>query len=63
MTITYVHAVHSSVFVDGSHGGQPGGWVITAGGKTLYYAGDTDLMTDMQLFGARWDIDIAILPI
>lgn len=61
--ITYVNAVHSSSFSDGSYGGQPGGWIIETPEKTIYFAGDTDLMTDMQLFGARWHIDLAILPI
>jgi len=55
--------VHTSSFVDGSDGGQSGGWIISSPEKTIYFAGDTDLMTDMQLFGARWDIDIALLPI
>ena len=54
------------------HGGQvhgddgrwttvPGGFLITVEGKRLYFAGDTALITDMQLLEGR--VDVAILPI
>lgn len=55
------------------HGGQvagddtgafttvPGGWWLEFGGKRLYHAGDTALLTDMQLLKGK--VDVAILPI
>lgn len=58
-------AVHGSTYIDedGPHdGGNPGGFVITIDGKTLYHAGDTGLIYDMKLLQAE-HIDIAFLPI
>jgi len=55
-------AHHSSSFPDGSYGGNPCGFVFTARGKRLYYAGDTALFSDMQLIG-EMGIDVAFLPI
>ncbi|MCS6835506.1 MAG: metal-dependent hydrolase [Anaerolineae bacterium] len=62
MAAKFVQAFHSSSLPDGSYGGQPGGFIIQAGGKTFYHAGDTGLFGDMALF-ARYEIDIAFLPI
>jgi L-ascorbate metabolism protein UlaG (beta-lactamase superfamily) len=56
-------AFHTSSFMDGSYGGQPGGWVIQTGGKTIYHAGDTALFGDMELIGNLFPIDLACLPI
>ncbi|MDB5010855.1 MAG: metal-dependent hydrolase [Mucilaginibacter sp.] len=47
---------------DGSYGGTPAGFVITAKDKKIYYAGDTALTYDMKLL-ADENIDWAILPI
>lgn len=58
--LTIAH--HSSAFPDGTYGGQPNGIVITADGKKLYFAGDTDFFLDMQLIG-EMGIDLAFLPI
>ena len=43
--------------------GNPNGFIIRLGGKTIYHAGDTDLFLDMKLIGERNDIDVAFLPI
>jgi L-ascorbate metabolism protein UlaG (beta-lactamase superfamily) len=55
------------------HGGQvagdetgayttvPGGWWLDMDGKRLYFAGDTALLTDMQLLKGK--VDVALLPI
>ena len=43
--------------------GNPTGLLITAGGKTVYHAGDTGLFLDMQLIGERHPIDVALVPI
>lgn len=55
-------AHHSSSFPDGTYGGNPNGFVLTLGGKRLYYAGDTSLFSDMRLIGDQV-IDLAFLPI
>ncbi|KPK79852.1 MAG: metal-dependent hydrolase [Gemmatimonas sp. SM23_52] len=39
----------------------PGGFLITIDGVTVYHAGDTALITDMQLLKGR--VDVACLPI
>lgn len=61
--VKYVNAVHTSSFPDGSYGGQPGGFVIQANGKTIYIAGDTALTYDMKLLPMFYDLDLAVLPI
>jgi L-ascorbate metabolism protein UlaG (beta-lactamase superfamily) len=57
-------AFHSSSFPDGTYGGQPNGFIITAreSGSRLYFAGDTALFGDMELIGDE-RIDVAFLPI
>ncbi len=64
LTAKMTLAFHSSSFPDGTYGGNPGGYIITAkeSGKRLYFAGDTALFSDMQLIGDH-GIDIAFLPI
>jgi len=61
--VKYVNAIHTSTFPDGSNGGQPGGFVIVAGEKTIYIAGDTALTMDMKLIPMQYTLDLAILPI
>lgn len=61
--VTYVTAVHTSSFPDGTYGGQPGGFIIESYGKTIYVAGDTALTMDMKLIPLRHKLDLAILPI
>lgn len=55
-------ALHGSALPDGSYGGMPAGFVVTAGGKRIYIAGDTAVYSDMELIG-RPGLDLAILPI
>ena len=57
--VRMVPALHSS----GVEGGIACGYVIQMFGKTIYYAGDTALFSDMKLIGERDSIDYAILPI
>ncbi|WP_420574083.1 metal-dependent hydrolase [Kordia sp.] len=59
----YVNAIHTSSFPDGSYGGQPGGFVFTANGKSIYIAGDTALTYDMKLIPLQTKLNLAILPI
>ena len=62
-TVKMVNAIHSSSLPDGSYGGNPGGFVVTAREKTFYYAGDTALTLDMQLIGQEYIVDFAFMPI
>src|SRR5262245_54339627 len=56
-------AFHGSMLPDGSNGGNPCGFLITAkDGKKVYDAADTGLFGDMRLIGEE-GIDLAILPI
>ena len=67
VAVTMVNATHSSS-VSGE-GGQPiyagceSGYMIAHGGKTLYVAGDTDVMADMGVFAELHHPQYAILPI
>ena len=57
--VRMVPAFHSA----GVGGGTPCGYVVSIGGKIIYFAGDTCLFSDMKLIGERDKIDYAILPI
>lgn len=59
----YVNAVHTSSFVDGTYGGQPGGFVISSGEKSIYIAGDTAVTMDMKLIPMATKLTATILPI
>lgn len=61
--VKYVVAVHSSTLPDGTPGGNPGGFVVSAGDKSFYYAGDTALTYDMKLIDDEFDLNFAVLPI
>lgn len=59
--LTVAH--HGSGLPDGSYGGDPCGYLITAkGGERAYFAGDTALVAEMQFYGDE-GIDLACLPI
>jgi L-ascorbate metabolism protein UlaG (beta-lactamase superfamily) len=55
--LSVVQAVHSS------SKGAPTGVIIQGEGATIYHAGDTALFGDMKLFGDRYKIDLACIPI
>jgi L-ascorbate metabolism protein UlaG (beta-lactamase superfamily) len=59
--LTGVKAVHDG-YRDAHRGGQiePLGYLIRRGGRTVYFAGDTDLFREMAEFGP---VDLALLPI
>jgi L-ascorbate metabolism protein UlaG (beta-lactamase superfamily) len=61
--VKLVPAIHGSALPDGSYGGHPAGLLLFMGGKTVYYAGDTALHSDMGLYGRLYPIDLALLPI
>jgi L-ascorbate metabolism protein UlaG (beta-lactamase superfamily) len=57
-------AFHSASLPDGSYGGNPNGFIVTAraSGQKIYFAGDTALFSDMKLIGEE-GIDVAFLPV
>ncbi len=59
-------ATHGSAVVGDNlieYTGVACGFVVTMGGVTVYYAGDTGLFGDMKLIGQLADLDVAVLPI
>ncbi|MBI5643822.1 MAG: metal-dependent hydrolase [Deltaproteobacteria bacterium] len=58
--LTIAH--HGSSTEAGSTG-NPCGFILSMGGKTIYHAGDTGLFSDMALIGDTNSIDCALLPI
>jgi L-ascorbate metabolism protein UlaG (beta-lactamase superfamily) len=61
--VKMVNAIHSSSFPDGANGGNPAGFVIESGEKTIYIAGDTALTMDMKLLPLFHSLDLAVLPV
>ncbi len=55
-------ALHGSALPDGSNGGNPAGFLLTAGDQKIYLACDTGLFGDMALIGDE-GLDLAVLPI
>ena len=62
-TVKCTNAIHSSAMPDGSYGGNPMGFLVSASEKTFYYSGDTALTMDMQLVPRWGKPDFAVLPI
>ena len=64
-TVKIVPAWHTSSY---NHNGQvvapgvPAGLIVRFGGRTIYFAGDTCLFSDMRLIGEE-GLDLAVLPI
>src|SRR5262245_41711812 len=65
--VTMTNATHSSSFDGGDgreYGGDAAGFVVTLeNGATIYFAGDTGPMMDMQIIGDLYRPDVAVLPI
>ena len=61
--VSYVQAVHSSSFPDGTYGGLAGGFIIESSEGSFYFAGDTGLTTNMKLITEFKDLSFAFLPI
>jgi L-ascorbate metabolism protein UlaG (beta-lactamase superfamily) len=60
--LKFTIAHHGSGLPDGSYGGNPAGLIISAEGKKLYFACDTALFLEMELYG-RAGIDLLVTPI
>ena len=60
--VKLTQALHGSALPDGSNGGNPAGFLITADSQKIYLACDTGLFGDMRLIGDE-GIDLAVLPI
>lgn len=61
-SVKMVYALHTNGTPDGQYGGVPVGYVLSTGGKKIYYAGDTALTLEMKLLEPM-GIDWAFLPI
>ncbi|WP_185860503.1 metal-dependent hydrolase [Blattabacterium cuenoti] len=61
--LKYVWAAHSSVFNDGTYGGNPGGFLLHTDEGNLYISGDTSVMYEMNLIPHFGKLKLSILPI
>lgn len=61
-SVKMVYALHTSGTPDGQYGGVPAGYVLSSGGRKIYFAGDTALTLEMKLLEPM-GIDWAFLPI
>ncbi|HBY63714.1 MAG TPA: metal-dependent hydrolase [Solibacterales bacterium] len=67
VTFTMTHAVHSCGILDDGkivYGGEAAGYVLTLpDGRRLYFAGDTNVFSDMALIRELYQPELAFLPI
>lgn len=66
VTVSMVKALHTSSINIGDkimYGGEPAGFIISDGLKTIYFMGDTDVFTDMKLICDYYKPDVTIVPI
>ncbi|MCC6861724.1 MAG: metal-dependent hydrolase [Bryobacterales bacterium] len=67
VAVTMTHAVHSCGILDEGkivYGGEACGYVLRfADGRGLYFAGDTNVFSDMQLIQQLYHPELAFLPI
>jgi L-ascorbate metabolism protein UlaG (beta-lactamase superfamily) len=67
VAITMTHAVHSCGILDDGkmlYGGEAAGYVLRfADGRALYFAGDTNVFSDMELIRQLYRPELAVLPI
>ncbi len=65
--VTMTHAVHSCGIQDGDqiiYGGEAAGYVLhLPDERTVYFSGDTNVFSDMQLIEKLYRPDLAFLPI
>ncbi len=67
VTLTMTHAVHSCGILDEGkiiYGGEAAGYVLRLpDGRSVYFAGDTNVFMDMQLIEQLYRPELAFLPI
>jgi len=67
VTVTMTHAVHSCGILDEGkiiYGGEACGYVLTLpDSRRVYFAGDTNVFTDMELIRELYAPELAFLPI
>ena len=67
VTITMTHAIHSCGILDDGkiiYGGDAAGYVLRfSDGRVLYFSGDTNVFTDMELIHRIYQPELAFLPI
>lgn len=61
--VVQTYARHSSSFPDGTYGGNPNGFILQVGGKTIYNTGDTCRFAEMEWIGEEYDIDLCLMPV
>jgi len=65
--VTMTHAVHSGGIQDGDqiiYGGEAAGYILhLPDERTIYFAGDTSVFSDMQLIEKLYRPDLSIIPI
>jgi len=65
--ITMTHAIHSCGILDGDqiiYGGEAAGYVLyVPDGRRIYFAGDTNVFSDMTLIHELYSPQLAMLPI
>ncbi len=67
VTVTMTHAIHSCGILDEGkivYGGEAAGYVLKLeDGRVLYFAGDTNVFSDMALIQELYQPELAFLPI
>jgi L-ascorbate metabolism protein UlaG (beta-lactamase superfamily) len=67
LTVTMTHAVHSCGILDDNkiiYGGEAAGYVLRLPDqRTLYFSGDTNVFTDMELIHELYHPELVFLPI
>jgi len=65
--VTMTHAIHSCGILDDGkiiYGGEAAGYILhLPDGRTIYFAGDTNVFTDMSLIQELYQPQLAMLPI
>jgi L-ascorbate metabolism protein UlaG (beta-lactamase superfamily) len=67
ITVTMTHAIHSCGILDDGkilYGGEASGFVVRLpDGRVFYFAGDTNVFSDMELIRRLYQPELAFLPI
>ncbi len=67
VSVTMTHAIHSCGILDDGkivYGGEAAGYVLRLpDGRAVYFAGDTNVFSDMQLIQQLYHPELAFLPI